>query len=54
MRRKDGKKMDGFGFIGEEKGSERKKVMRVCSILAWTALILMWAVLAARSIGVMG
>lgn len=45
--------MDGFGFIGEEKGREKKKVMRVCSILAWTVLILMWAVLAARSIGVM-
>lgn len=46
--------MDGFDFIGEEKNREKKKVMRVCSILAWMALILMWAVLAARSIGVMG
>lgn len=46
--------MDGFGFINDERDKEKKKVMRVCSILAWTALILMWAVLAARSIGVMG
>lgn len=46
--------MDGFEFINDEKNREKKKVIRVCSILAWTALILMWAVLAARSIGVMG
>lgn len=46
--------MDGFGFIGGEKSRERKKAMRVCSILAWTVLIVMWAVLAAQSIGVMG
>ena len=44
--------MDGFEFINDEKGREKKKVMRVCSILAWMVLILMWAVLAARSIGV--
>lgn len=46
--------MDGFRFINDERDKEKKKVMRVCSILTWTALILMWAVLAARSIGVMG
>lgn len=51
--RKD-EKMDGFEFINDEKNREKKKVMRVCSVLAWTALILMWAVLAARSIGAMG
>ncbi len=45
--------MDGFRFINDERDKEKKKVMRVCSILTWTVLILMWAVLAARSIGVM-
>lgn len=48
------RKMDGLGFIDGEKNREKKKAMRVCSILAWTVLIVMWAVLAAQSIGVMG
>lgn len=46
--------MDGFGSIEKEKNTEKKKLIRAGSILAWTLLILMWAVLAARSIAVMG
>ena len=46
--------MDGFGFMNDEKEKEKKKLIRTGSILAWAALILMWAVLAARSIVVIG
>lgn len=46
--------MDGFGFIGGEKSREKKKMVKVCSVLAWTAMLLMWAALAASSVGVMG
>lgn len=45
--------MDGFGFVNDEKNREKKKLIRAGSVLVWTVLILMWAVLAARSIVVM-
>ncbi|MCM1127297.1 MAG: hypothetical protein NC429_12595 [Lachnospiraceae bacterium] len=53
-RRKGEKMMDGFGFAKDEKRRERKKLMRAGYVLAWTVLILMWAVLAARSTVMMG
>lgn len=45
--------MDGFQFMNKRDG-EKKKLIRTGSILAWTALILIWALLAARSIVVIG
>lgn len=53
-QRKEEKMMDGFGFAKDEKHRERKKLMRAGYVLAWTVLILMWAVLAARSTVMMG
>lgn len=46
--------MDGFGFAEDEKSREKKKLVKAGSILAWATLILVWAVLAARSTVMIG
>lgn len=42
------------GYIGEEKYKERKRLAKAGYTLAWVAMILMWAVLASQSLGIVG
>lgn len=42
------------GYIAEEKYKERKRLAKAGYTLAWVAMILMWAVLASQSLGIVG
>lgn len=42
------------GYIGEEKSREKKRFVKAGYALAWVAMILMWAVLASQSLGIVG
>lgn len=38
----------------EEKSRERKRIVKAGYTLAWVVVILMWAVLASQSLGIVG
>ena len=41
-------------YIGDEHQNERKRLAKAGYTLAWVAMILMWAVLASQSLGIVG
>lgn len=41
-------------YVGEESHKEGKRLVKAGYTLAWVAMILMWAVLASQSLGIVG